>query len=259
MACQLAALRFDANDPARLGRFWAALLGGQLRLGGQSSDDDNDDDGDGAITLHLHDDPGFALRFLSTTAPKTVPNQIHMDLTSTSLENQQQTVTKALALGARHTDVGQRPEEGHVVLADPEGNEFCVIPPGNAFLAGCGFIGALSCDGSRQVGHFWSEALGWPLVWDRDQETAVQSPDGGTKISWGGPPLAPKAPVNRLQLELAVPVGEERRAEIDRLVALGATRVDNGGDQPDQNARISLADPDGNRFALRSAETSGPW
>jgi hypothetical protein len=44
---------------------------------------------------------------------------MHFDLTSTSLEDQQQTVAKALDLGARHTDVGQGPEEGHVVLADP--------------------------------------------------------------------------------------------------------------------------------------------
>ena len=78
------------------------------------------------------------------------------------------------------------------MLADPEGNEFCVIEPGNSFLADCGFIGALACDGSQEVGYFWSEALGWPLVWDQDQETAIRSPHGGPKITWGGPPLMPK-------------------------------------------------------------------
>ena len=61
-----------------------------------------------------------------------------------------------------------------MVLADPEGNEFCVIEPGNNFLADCGFIGALAGDGSQEVGYFWSEALGWPLVWDQDQETAIR-------------------------------------------------------------------------------------
>jgi hypothetical protein len=73
-------------------------------------------------------------------------------------------VARALELGGRHVDVGQRPEEGHVVLADPDGNEFCVIEAGNTFLAGTGFIGALACDGTREVGLFWSEALRWPLV-----------------------------------------------------------------------------------------------
>ena len=77
-----------------------------------------------------------------------------------------------------------------MVLADPDGNEFCVIEAGNKFLAGTGFIGALACDGTQEVGYFWSKALRWPLVWDQDQETAIQSPNGGTKITWGGPPVA---------------------------------------------------------------------
>ena len=71
------------------------------------------------------------------------------------------------------------------MLADPEGNEFCVIEPGNEFLADCGFFGALACDGSQEVGYFWSQALGWPLVWDQDQETAIRSPHGGPKITLG--------------------------------------------------------------------------
>jgi hypothetical protein len=54
---------------------------------------------------------------------------MHFGLTSTSPAEQQQTVAKSLGLGARHIDVGQRPEEGQVVLADPEGNEFCVLAP----------------------------------------------------------------------------------------------------------------------------------
>jgi Glyoxalase-like domain len=65
--------------------------------------------------------------------------------------DQQQTVGTALALGASHLDVGQRPDEGHVVLADPEGNEFCAIGPGSMFLAGCGFLGELACEGTRRA------------------------------------------------------------------------------------------------------------
>ena len=69
-----------------------------------------------------------------------------------------------------------------------------MIEPGNSFLAGCGFLGELACDGSRDVGLFWSEALGWRLVWDHDQETAIQSEAGGTKIAWGRPARAPTGP-----------------------------------------------------------------
>ncbi len=160
----------------------------------------------------------FRIRFPPTDEPKIGPNQIHLHLTSTSLEDQQSTVARALQLGARHLDVGQLPDEGHVVLADPEGNEFCVIEPGNSFLAGCGFLGELACDGSQEVGHFWSRALGWPLVWDQDQETAIQSPNGGTKIAWGGPPVRPKTRKNRMHFDVA-PAGDgDARVEVDRLV-----------------------------------------
>jgi predicted enzyme related to lactoylglutathione lyase/catechol 2,3-dioxygenase-like lactoylglutathione lyase family enzyme len=237
VTCRLIALCFDAHDPARLAGFWGGVLGwemiGDLRDG---------------IALLPSDDTGFRIRFPRTQERKTGQNPMHFDLTSASLEAQQQTVAKALGLGARHIDIGQRPEEGHVVLADPEGNEFCVIEPGNKFLADCGFIGALACDGSQQVGYFWSEALGWPLVWDQDQETAIRSPHGGPKITWGGPPLSPKTGKNRLHFDLAPAADGDQRAEVDRLAALGATRLDIGQGEVDW---VVMADPDGNAFCVR--------
>jgi hypothetical protein len=199
------------------------------------------------VALLPDGDTGFGIRFVPTREPKSGRNQMHFDLTSTSLEDQRETVAKALGLGGRHIDVGQRPEEGHVVLADPEGNEFCVIEPGNSFLADCGFIGALSCDGSQDVGYFWSEALGWPLVWDQDQETAIRSPRGGPKITWGGPPLMPKTGKSRLHLDLAPPSDGDQQAEADRLVSLGATRVDIGQGEV---SWIVMADPGGHEFCL---------
>ena len=236
MTCQLVALCFDANEPLRLARFWAGVLGWEMA----------DDPRDG-IALLPSDDTGFKLRFLSTEVPKTGPNQLHFDLRSTSLEEQQQTVARSLGLGARHIDVGQLPEEGHVVLADPEGNEFCVVEPGNNFLADCPFIGALSCDGSQEVGYFWSEALGWPLAWDQDEEIAIRSPHGGPKISWGGPPVRPKTGKNRLHFDLAPDVHGDQQAEVDRLSSLGATRLDIGQDDV---GRVVMADPDGNEFCV---------
>jgi hypothetical protein len=193
------------------------------------------------------DETDLRIEFQTVGERKTGPNQMHFDLTSTSLDDQQATVERALELGGRHIDVGQQPEEEHVVLADPEGNEFCVIEPGNSFLAGCGVIGALSCDGTQQVGYFWSEALRWPLVWDQDQETAIQSPHGGPKITWGGPPLAPRTGKNRLHLDLAPPVGGDQGAEVKRLLSLGAKRADIGqGDVP----WVVMTDPDGNVFCV---------
>ncbi|KOU58121.1 glyoxalase/bleomycin resistance protein/dioxygenase [Streptomyces sp. MMG1533] len=236
MACQLFALCFDASEPLRLARFWSGVLGWEMV----------DDPRDGVVLLP-RDDTGFRIRFRPSQERKVGQNRMHFDLTSTSLEDQQQTVDRSLGLGARHIDIGQRPEEDHVVLADPEGNEFCVIEPGNDFLADCGFIGALACDGSQEVGYFWSETLGWPLVWDQDQETAIRSPHGGPKITWGGPPLMPKAGRNRLHFDLAPPVDGDRQTEADRLLSLGATRIETGQGEA---GRLEMADPDGNEFCV---------
>jgi predicted enzyme related to lactoylglutathione lyase len=134
-----------------------------------------------------------------------------------------------------------------VVLADPEGNEFCIIEPDNSFLAGCGRLGSITCDGSRAVGYFWSDALGWPLVWDKDEETAIRAPDGtGPFITWG-PPVPPKTTKNRLHLDIAPPEDGDQQAEVDRLVSLGATRVDIGQGDVDW---VVMADPDGNEFCV---------
>jgi predicted enzyme related to lactoylglutathione lyase len=236
MPSRLLALCFDANDPARLARFWAGVLGWEMA--GDPQD---------GIALLPSDDTGFRIRFLPAEEPKTGRNRMHFDLTSTSLEDQQQTVSRSLEFGGRHIDIGQGPDAAHVVLADPEGNEFDVIEPGNNFLADCGFIGALSCDGSQAVGYFWSEALGWPLVWDQDQETAIRSPRGGPKITWGGPPVNPKSGKNRLHFDLAPLADGNQHAEVDRLVSLGATRIDIG--QGEVNW-VVMADPDGNEFCV---------
>jgi predicted enzyme related to lactoylglutathione lyase len=235
MTSRLFAVCFDANDPSRLAHFWAGLLGWEVA-----------DDPQG-VALLPRDGTGFRIRFLPTEQRKVGQNQIHFDLTSTSMADQQQTVTRSLDLGARHIDIGQRPEEGQVVLADPEGNEFCVVEPGNVFLADCGFIGALSCDGSQETGYFWSAALGWPLVWDQDQETAIRSPAGGPKITWGGPPLVPKTGRNRVHLDLAPGVDDDRQSEVERLVSLGARCADAGRGEV---GWVVLADPDGHEFCV---------
>ena len=187
------------------------------------------------------------LRFVTSDTQQTGPRRLHLHLTSSSLEHQQRTVEKALRLGGRHIDVGQEPGDKHVVLTDPGGNALCVIEPGNSYLAGTGYLGEVTCDGSRDVGLFWRDALGWPLVWNQDEQTAVQSPLGGTKISWdswGGPPVEPRTGRTRQRFDL---VTADPTGEAERLVSLGATRL---SDLPDG---IELADPDSNEFRLHPA------
>ncbi|HEY9332697.1 MAG TPA: VOC family protein [Streptomyces sp.] len=239
MTSQLFAICFNAPRPPDLARFWSGVLGWELAT-----------DPDDGVAILPPDPAVFRIRFLPGQEPKTGQNRAHFDLTSASAEDQQQTVDRALELGGKHIDVGQTPEDGHVVLADPDGNEFCVIEPGNNFLADTGVIGALACDGTQQVGYFWSKALRWPLVWDQDEETAIQSPHGGTKLTWGGPPVAPKAGTNRLYFELTLPTDADADAEIDRLISLGATRADIGGSEG-EDGRVLMLDPDGNEFSVQ--------
>jgi predicted enzyme related to lactoylglutathione lyase len=236
---RLVALCFDANDPLGLARFWAAALGWQVG-----------DESQTEVGLVPTDRTRFEILFLPVTEKKVGQNRLHLDLTSTSIADQQESVARLVELGARHIDIGQRPEEGHVVLADPEGNELCIIEPGNKFLAGCERLGSITCDGTREVGSFWSAALGWPLVWDQDEESAIRAPDGaGPLITWGGAPVAPKAGKNRLHLDIAPPEHVDQQAEVDRLISLGATRIDIGQGDVD---RVVMADPDGNEFCVVS-------
>ncbi len=237
MTSRLVALCFDANEPLRLARFWADALRWEI-------DDETDDE----IGLVPTDDTRFQILFLPVPEKKVGQNRVHLDLTTTSIEDQNETVARLIALGARHIEIGQRPDEGHVVLADPEGNEFCIIEPNNNFLADCGRLGAINCDGTREVGYFWSAALAWPLVWDQDEETAIRAPDGtGPLITWSGPPLIPKTAKNRLHLDIAPPDDGDQRAEVERLVSLGATRIDIGqGDV----SWVVMADPDENEFCV---------
>jgi catechol 2,3-dioxygenase-like lactoylglutathione lyase family enzyme len=231
MASRLLALMIDAHDPDRLARFWTHLLSRDIVE-------------DAGAVLLPGEEGQLGLGFVRSGSERVGPDRTHLHLTSSGPDHQQRTVATALDLGGGHLDVGQRPEEGHIVLADPEGNAFCVIEAGNAFLEGCGPLGELACDGTREVGLFWSKALGWPLVWDENEETAIQSPYGGTKIAWGGPPVAPKTGPNRQRLRL-VPTDGDQVGEVERLVALGATQLQVRG-----SGEVELADPDGNEFTV---------
>jgi hypothetical protein len=236
MTAQLVALAFDAVAPNELARFWAHAL--RWQIGSV----------DAGVELVPTDATRFSLLFRPDVRAKVGQNRIHFDLTTTSVDDQNDTVAELLAIGAGHIDIGQDPSDAHVVLADPESNEFCIIEPYNGFLASCPRLGAVNCDGTRALGCFFSEALGWPLVWDQDEETAIQAPDGtGPKITWSGPPLMPKSGKQRIHFHMAPTSGSSVQAALDHLLALGARRLDIGHACP---GAIVLADVDGNKFCL---------
>ncbi len=237
MSLRLVDLCVDANDPSRLAHFWAAAL--RWSVADETAD---------TARVAPTDGTGFGLEFVRVPEVKSSQNRVHLDLTTATMEDQEETVRSLIELGGRHIDIGQSPDETHVVLADPEGNEFCIIEPTNSFLGECGRLGAVNCDGTQAVGYFWSKALGWPLVWDQDEETAIRTPSGTPAlITWSGPPLMPKLGKNRLHFDVAATADSSQLEEVTRLIDLGAAKVDIGqGDV----GWVVMADPDGNEFCV---------
>jgi hypothetical protein len=122
MTSKLTDLAIDCADPQGLARFWCSVLGYEVQ-----------DEGDGLVTIGPAAPGGSedvgpvppTLTFARVPEGKTVKNRLHIDVNPTDRE-QDEEVRRLLDLGARHADVGQG-DETWVVLADPEGNEFCVL------------------------------------------------------------------------------------------------------------------------------------
>ena len=105
----------DCNDPGRVAEFWGAVLGWDVR---QQHD---------AFWMSESGEPfpDLCLVFVAVPENKTVKNRIHLDVSPVGCERDEE-VARVVALGATRADVGQG-EQPWVVLADPEGNEFCVL------------------------------------------------------------------------------------------------------------------------------------
>jgi predicted enzyme related to lactoylglutathione lyase len=103
----------DAANPALMARFWAAVLDYQIVF---------EQPDEVVIAMDRETYPGII--FVPVPEPKSVKNRLHIDLNP---DNQDAEVARLLALGAKRIDVGQSDEVTWVVMADPEGNEFCVL------------------------------------------------------------------------------------------------------------------------------------
>ena len=128
MATRLVHLVADAADPSGLARFWAQALGWQVAA---------EEPGEVVVWPPGYDYPDPAvlpLVFVPLPEPKTGKNRVHLDLASSSAADQAATVRRLLSLGATQADIGQG-EVPWVVLADPEGNEFCVLDPRPVYTA----------------------------------------------------------------------------------------------------------------------------
>ena len=106
----------DCADPYKLCRFWSEVTGKPIP--------EEDQPGDDEVGIHLND--GTALLFLRVPEPKTVKNRMHLCLQPDIPRDEE--VERLLGLGATLVNDLRNPDgTGWAVLADPEGNEFCVL------------------------------------------------------------------------------------------------------------------------------------
>jgi predicted enzyme related to lactoylglutathione lyase len=120
MTSRIAVLTVDARDPARVAAFWCQVLGWVV----------HDLDSDGVVTIApVGARPGaddMAIDVAPVPEPKTRKNRLHLDLRADGVSRDEE-LNRLLVLGAQRVDVGQGPDVSWVVLADPEGNEFCLL------------------------------------------------------------------------------------------------------------------------------------
>lgn len=118
MSSQIHNISFDCADPYELARFWAEVLGYRLA--------DDDRPGDPEASLTPPDGAGPQVFFQRVPEPKAVKNRMHLCLRPGDRTRDAE-VDRLIGLGARQFGDHRRPDgTGWVVLADPEGNEFCV-------------------------------------------------------------------------------------------------------------------------------------
>jgi predicted enzyme related to lactoylglutathione lyase len=241
MPTRLVHLVLDANDPLKLARFWAAALGWEI-------EEEAGEVGVRPAGYGYPDPMALPVMFEPVPGAKTGKNRVHLDLATESAENQAALVARLRSLGAQPVDVGQG-DVPWAVLADPEGNEFCVLEPRPVYRD-TGPVAAVVVDSAdpAALAGFWDLASGWARVRSNDGLVAFRSPQGvGPYLELLKDPGA-KTVKNRMHLDVAPHEDEEQAAAVKQLQEAGAVPADIG--QGDDVPRVVLADPEGNEFCV---------
>ncbi|MET7712467.1 VOC family protein [Streptomyces sp. NPDC005407] len=242
MALRPAHVIIKALAPAAVGRFWAEALDWHAYTPG--------------VTTYVGPAGGLVWPHPVVVGIDVIPvpeakttekNRVHLDLATRSEAHQAELVARLKALGATPADVGQG-EVPWTVLADPEGNEFCVLEP-REIHRDTGQIAAVvvDCLDPRAMARFWSEAMDWTLHEVTDERAVLRSAkEVGPYFTFLRTPDAKVVP-DRVHLDLLPYPGDDKEAEVARLRALGATDLDVGqGDVP----WTCLMDPEGHEFCV---------
>jgi predicted enzyme related to lactoylglutathione lyase len=241
MATRLVQIAINARDNSALGQFWAQALGWSV-TGDRPGETNIEPAG-----VAYPDPAAVCIDVLAVPEPKTVKNRVHIDLATTSAAHHADLVAHLQDLGATPADVGQG-DVRWTVLADPEGNEFCVLEPRQVYLdTGPIAAVAVDCSDPRAMARFWGDAMDWALHEVTGEYASLRSAKAvGPYLEFLRTPDA-KTVKNRIHLDLAPYPGDDQAAEVARLLALGATLADVGqGDVP----WTVLADPEGNEFCV---------
>ena len=115
MTSRIAALAVDCRGPRPLADFWCAVLGWRVL-----------EDSSEGVSIAPADRAWPTIDFLPVPEGKTAKNRLHLDVRADGTSTAEE-LARLLELGATRADVGQGPDVSWVVLADPEGNEFCLL------------------------------------------------------------------------------------------------------------------------------------
>ncbi|XVV10775.1 VOC family protein [Actinoplanes sp. CA-131856] len=237
MATRLVQINMKARDDAALGAFWAEALGWELSS-----------EGPGVTNLEpkgfTYPDPvAVVVDLVVSPEAKTVKNRVHLDLATKSASHQAELVARLQALGATPADVGQGDDVPWTVMADPEGNEFCVL---DSLYDQTGPIASVvvDCADPQAMAGFWGEATDWTTMKVTGVNAALRSAQGvGPYLQFLRTP-DPKTVWNRVHLDVRPYPTDDLEAEAAHLRTLGATVVD-----LDVPWKV-LTDIEGNEFCL---------
>jgi predicted enzyme related to lactoylglutathione lyase len=229
----------DALEPQTLGRFWETALEGQPLT----------DDPDGFETrLNVGDAFALDLCFQRVLEPPSGPPRLHLDLLAGA--DQAATLDRMLSLGARHLDIGQG-DVPWVVLADPEGNAFCVLEQRSVY-ADTGPIAALplaSADPERD-GAFWSWLTGWTVVPGIEPRTLRHPSRQGPHLEFTPEAARKGNSKNRLHLDVRLEDGEDPDGAAAGIRERGGQELHPGWSELPWR---SYRDPSGNEFCVLPA------
>ena len=238
MATRLWGVVIAALDPESQARWWADALGWRA---------EPDEDTDWLVRTDDPDVPQLLFERVGD-AKTSVKNRIHLDLASASADAQAATVARLKAAGATDADIGQH-ATAWVVLADPEGNEFCVLDPRDRYQGAPGLAAiVLDAEDPERLAAFWTEAAGWPVANRGEYGVSLHRPDGRPPDLDIVRVPEPKTVKGRAHFDVHPPADGDRDAEVERLTALGATPADVG--QGPDASWVVLADPEGNEFCV---------